>query len=586
MIRHVTARTLSTLVAGCGVSLFPMMSFGLGLGDIEIVSRLNQPLHARIEIIDVTDEEWQQIRARIAPSTLLTEAAAHPEILASLTLKAVGDARHGHFIEVRSDEALTEPLFDLPVQVSGQSLQVARNYSVLLDPASAEDAPRSQPVPAPALALTQSAKETATPVVNKVDAQARVPHHKGHRARVAHAGAPREVAKVAKAVPTPAVAPAASPAKGVEQQQLESQLASLQETLNRMQATIAAQDAEISKLTAQVAARTNSRPPRPSTPQQSTRLQPSAVADSAADEADTSDVRPSLLQRWRKTLYWIGGIGSGLMILAIAAVAIVRRRDAQALREVARQEATRREGTRQEPKSDPLAWQTNLRAAQSGTWQRPAVVEAPARTPVEVRVEARPGVRVEARSESKPVMPASLPFSTSASEDTVATTVAIEELTQDLQANLEALNASYENEKMESSATGIDAWRVQSEMLERDFLGETEKLPLAVEKTEFDLPDDGTGAASSSRNREAVEILEQSLDFAPDRVDIQLKLLELYHQEALGNRDNFDALLRKLAVDTRQLSPAQQLHIEMLQRSLRDGKQQDRDSDFVAEVAM
>ena len=562
MIRHVTAKTLSTLLAGCGVSLFPMVSFGLGLGDIEIESRLNQQLHARIEIIDVTDEEWQQIRARIAPTTLLSEAAAHPEILASLTLRAVADARHRHFIEVRSDQALTEPLFDLPVQVSGQSLQVVRNYSVLLDPASAEDAPRSLP-----------AKEPVPAVAKKIDAQARVARHKGRGTRVAHASAPRKVASVAEPVPT--AVPAVSPAKGVEQQQLENQLASLQDMLTKMQATIAAQDVMISKLTAQVAART-SQPPRPSTP-----IVQSSTPEGAVDDGD-GDASPSLLQRWRTTLYWIGGIGSAVVILALGVAALVRRRNEKALREIARQEAARREATRQEPKSDPLAWQTNLRAAQSGTWRAPAAtwqgpvaVEEP--IPVDEPIVAEP-------AEAKPVAPARTFVTTPANEDTVATTVAVEELTQDLQADLEALNASYENEKLETSATGVDAWRVQSEMLERDFLGETEKLPLAIEKTEFDAPNDGA-SASSSRNRETVEILEQSLDFEPGRVDIQLKLLELYHQEALGNRDNFDSLLRKVAADMKQLSPAQLSHLEMLQRTLHDGKQES-DSDFVAEVAI
>jgi hypothetical protein len=558
MIRYVTVKTLSTLLAGCGVGLFPALSFGLGLGDIEIQSRLNQPLHARIEIVDVTDEEWQQIRARIAPQTLMSEASAHPEILASLTLRAVQDARHEHFIEVRSDEPLTEPLFDLPVQVSGQSLQLVRNYSVLLDPASAEDSPRS--AQAPALVKTESA--TAPRVANTVDAQARVARHKSRGLRIAHSTAPRKAAIAAEAAP--AAAPADSAPKAAEQQRLETQLASLQDTLTRMQATIATQDAMIAKLTAQITARSNTQTVAPRQPTQQVQ---SVATESALADDPASDERPSLFQRWRKTIYWIAGVGASVVILAMGAVAFVRRRNANALREIARQEAARRNTPpRQEPASDPLAWQTNLRAAQTGTWQAPASPPPP-----------------------EPV--ARQPVAEPASEDTVATTVAIEELTQDLQADLEALNASYEVEKVHSSSEGIDAWRVQGEMLERDFLADTEALPLVqdsgkltVEKTETDAPDDAV-SGRGSRNREVVEILEQSLDFAPGRVDIQLKLLEIYHHEALGSRDQFDAMLRKLAADPRQLSPSQQRHVEMLQRTLRDGKL-DTDSDFVAEVAM
>jgi len=61
----------------------------------------------------------------------------------------------------------------------------------------------------------------------------------------------------------------------------------------------------------------------------------------------------------------------------------------------------------------------------------------------------------------------------------VATTVAIEELTQDLEADLESLNASYEAEHSQSSSAAIAAWRAQNEMLERDYLAETEALEYA-----------------------------------------------------------------------------------------------------------
>jgi hypothetical protein len=81
----------------------------------------------------------------------------------------------------------------------------------------------------------------------------------------------------------------------------------------------------------------------------------------------------------------------------------------------------------------------------------------------------------------------------------------------------------------------------------------------------------------SATNKDIVKTLESSLDYSPDRVDIQLKLLEIYHHEAMDNRENFHTMLRKLA-ELKNLSPAQRLHVEMLQRTLHDG-----DSSFVAE---
>jgi hypothetical protein len=90
----------------------------------------------------------------------------------------------------------------------------------------------------------------------------------------------------------------------------------------------------------------------------------------------------------------------------------------------------------------------------------------------------------------------------------------------------------------------------------------------------------------STTNKEIVKDLESSLDYQPDRVDLQLKLLEIYHHEALDNRENFHSMLRKLSsLDPKQLSPAQRLHVEMLQRTLHDGDD-DGDSDFAIEEEM
>jgi hypothetical protein len=82
-----------------------------------------------------------------------------------------------------------------------------------------------------------------------------------------------------------------------------------------------------------------------------------------------------------------------------------------------------------------------------------------------------------------------------------------------------------------------------------------------------------------------IEALEASLNYEPDRVDIKLKLLEIYHHQALGGRDNFRSLLSNLVQDSRLLSPAQRQRLETLQKSLNESNP-DVDSSSVAEVAI
>ena len=106
---------------------------------------------------------------------------------------------------------------------------------------------------------------------------------------------------------------------------------------------------------------------------------------------------------------------------------------------------------------------------------------------------------------------------------------------------------------------------VAEEMAERGAKGNAARsLAATVVENTGDL-----AAERSANNKEIVKALESSLDYQPDRVDIQLKLLEIYHHEALDNRENFHSMLRKLS-DLENLSPAQRLHVEMLQRTLHD----------------
>ena len=127
-----------TLLSGVGASLYPMLSCALGLGEFQVDSRLNQPLRAHIEISDVSEEEWRQIHARLAQQG--EGAVLLRTTLDSIVFRTTEDASHRHFVEVSSNDPITEPLFDLSVEVAGQTVQVIRNYSVFLDPPGRDEA--------------------------------------------------------------------------------------------------------------------------------------------------------------------------------------------------------------------------------------------------------------------------------------------------------------------------------------------------------------------------------------------------------------------------------------------------------------
>lgn len=433
MIRDMVARILAagpwvrrTSLAGLGASLVPALSFGLGLGDIQVESRLNQPLYARIEVVDVTDDEWRQIRARVAPRTLSSEGSVHPEILASLTLRAVENGKGGHFIEVKSGEVLTEPLFELPVEVIGQSLRFVRNYSVLLDPATSDDAPSGVPAAVARPAGVASVARGADPVVGAP----------GHSSRGHHAHSARKLRKAAPGAINGAVPVA--------------QVADVDAARSSMQATIASQNVEIARLTAQVAARSG-----PSASRRPSTWVEYPARKSEASSEGASDASAGWISAGSAMFYWIGGAIVGLVALVFGVVGFFRWRHARMLREIALEEAARR---RSSPKPavertserDLLAWQSNLRAAQSGSWKQS----------LEDTFDPASG----AGSASHPEAPGS-----------TITHANLEYALPGLEADLETLNASYEAERLENGSGGMAAWRAQNEMLEREYLsGEDE----------------------------------------------------------------------------------------------------------------
>lgn len=133
------ARRVLILLCGAGAGLCPLLSYALGLGDLEVESRLNQPLRARIEVAGVSDDEWRRLGAHLSWQQSTADGLSRPGLLESVTFKNVEDENHRRFIEVKSAEPFTEPLFDLSIAVTGIDADVTRNYTVFLDPPGPND---------------------------------------------------------------------------------------------------------------------------------------------------------------------------------------------------------------------------------------------------------------------------------------------------------------------------------------------------------------------------------------------------------------------------------------------------------------
>ena len=121
-------------VALC-MALVPISVFAAGLGKLNVMSGLGEPLKADIELISVTPEELNSITATIASEEAyatqgIEKPASHNTIKVAIAKNAAG----APILKLNSAQPISEPFLDMLIQVDWSSGRLLREYTVLLDP--------------------------------------------------------------------------------------------------------------------------------------------------------------------------------------------------------------------------------------------------------------------------------------------------------------------------------------------------------------------------------------------------------------------------------------------------------------------
>ena len=121
-------------VALC-MALVPISVFAAGLGKLNVMSGLGEPLKADIELIAVTPEELNSISAAIASEEAyavqgIEKPASHNTIKVDIAKNAAG----APILKLKSSQPISEPFLDMLIQVDWASGRLLREYTVLLDP--------------------------------------------------------------------------------------------------------------------------------------------------------------------------------------------------------------------------------------------------------------------------------------------------------------------------------------------------------------------------------------------------------------------------------------------------------------------
>jgi pilus assembly protein FimV len=146
MVAKCSSRALALLLA------LPSAAFALGLGDIHLLSPLNAPLNAEIELVDVAPDEVN-VQAQLASrETFARYGLEWPAYLMGVQVRTERTADGRPVIRLKSTDAISEPFVTLLVEVNWSRGRLVREYTMLLDPpvyAPAQPAVASAPVSAP-----------------------------------------------------------------------------------------------------------------------------------------------------------------------------------------------------------------------------------------------------------------------------------------------------------------------------------------------------------------------------------------------------------------------------------------------------
>ncbi len=134
-------------------ALATQSAFGLGLGNINLKSSLNQPLQAEVELLSASEKDLQELKVNLgSPEAFQSAGIDRLNFLGKLKFEAIRKPDGVAVISITSRESVREPFLDFLLEVIWANGKLTREFTVLVDP------PVTMPAPAPA---TQAPRTSA-----------------------------------------------------------------------------------------------------------------------------------------------------------------------------------------------------------------------------------------------------------------------------------------------------------------------------------------------------------------------------------------------------------------------------------------
>lgn len=143
VVRHSYARRYARTALGLALALATGAASALGLGQIEVMSRLGQPFLAEIPIVTSDPAELENLQAELASPLVFARVGLQPPmgVVAQLQFTSALDAAGNPVIRVTSQEPVNEPLLTFLVSVDWGQGRLVREYAALVDAPRTVSAP-------------------------------------------------------------------------------------------------------------------------------------------------------------------------------------------------------------------------------------------------------------------------------------------------------------------------------------------------------------------------------------------------------------------------------------------------------------
>ncbi len=194
--------SLKKTLLAASLAALPLTLNAAGLGRINVLSALGQPLNAEIEV-QASPDEISSMSAKMASASVFEQANVAFSPVISLIRVAVEPRGGGAVVKLSSDRPVSEPFVDMVVELNWSAGKLIREYTFLLDPAvspskavsavATPEVPRAAQAPSASPAPARAAAPASAPARASAPADAYTVQRGDTLSKIANANKPQGV---------------------------------------------------------------------------------------------------------------------------------------------------------------------------------------------------------------------------------------------------------------------------------------------------------------------------------------------------------------------------------------------------------